>query len=108
MAAFHPRTFRLLHELRGSETAQFEFDSKALDRLPKGTQSKKADALRERVDAFPAVAADLTRLLEFAKGVNALYADHDAGLHDDGVQRLTCPICIARDSTPRNAEGGVL
>lgn len=102
MAAFHPRTFELLHAVHSREAAQNAFDRAQLARIPASARSKRAEALRERMAAFPAVAENLTRLIAFAEAVNQLYADHDAGLHNDGVQRLDCPACLARrDGEPR-------
>ena len=104
MAAFHPRTFELLREDLDGETVTNTLDTARLAKLPEGSQSLMAQQLRARIAAFPNVRGDLERLLRFAEDVNRLHADHDAGLHNDGAQRLGCPACIGRDSRSAAAE----
>lgn len=70
MAAFHPRTFELLRDALGRETAQNAFDRAQLDRTPESARSKRATALRERAAAYPAVSDDLTWLLDFMQRLN--------------------------------------
>lgn len=65
MAAFHPRTFELLREALGRETAQNAFDRAHLGRTPKSRKGRLVAALRERAAAYPAVSADLEFLLDF-------------------------------------------
>lgn len=98
MAAFHPETLRLLRRDLAATVAQHKRDMERRRKLAPNSKSAMARALDQRISSAMDVTRDLERLIRFAEGVTRLYADHDAGLHDDGPQRLDCPSCISRDT----------
>lgn len=104
MAGFHAETLRLLRRDLAATNNQHARDLARRSKLPGNSKSSMTHTLENRIATAVCVMRDLERFLAFAEAVNRLYIDHNAGLHDDGVQRLDCPDCIGRDGRLAAAE----
>lgn len=71
MAAFDPATIQLQRELLTKTTRDVDRDRRLLDKQPKGSRSKMARTLRERIATGERVAADLGALIRFMEGLNS-------------------------------------
>lgn len=69
MAAFDPATIQLQRELLAKTTADTDRDRRLLDKQPRGSRSKMAATLRERIRTGERVAHDLRGLIPFMEAL---------------------------------------
>lgn len=69
MAAFDPATVQLQRDALAKTTADLDRDRRLLDKQPKGSRSKMATTLRERIRTGERVAHDLRGLIHFMEAL---------------------------------------
>lgn len=75
MAAFDPATIQAQRELLDQTTRDVARDRRLLDKQPKGSKSKMAQTLRDRIAEGERIAHDLRGLIPFMEGLNAEQPD---------------------------------
>lgn len=95
---FDPATIQLQYELLGKTNRDLARDERLLAKQPKGSRSKMATGLRERIAQGQRVAGDLEALLRFMEGLNRegdtaccaaaeqFEHDEDCGTRKDGAR----------------------